>query len=418
MSIAATSRARKGREPPGTPSRLKPGLASYVMLVEGTALAALVGGAVAASDSYSTTVLVRVAVIVGLYVGYRELTARVELIRQFVHLHRPEARSDQSSVWTLAAALTLPLGWAAGVVVVVTTHTYLRARGHQAVRLHRLVFSRSTTLLGVAAAWALDSYVPAGRGSAEQAALLAAQLLAYTLVSLLPAVGYLYLEQPRASRPRFRSLLPPRSNLVMEGESLLAGLLLARMLVDNIWLAPIAALLPLMLQRAGNADAAATAARTDAKTGVLTARAWRENVVRQRCVGALLMLDVDRFKSVNDTCGHLAGDRLLGAIGGALQRDLRAEDQLGRFGGEEFCVWLPRADAAAAAGVAERLRAAVAALRVPSDDGHLLSATVSIGIALGDVASLDELLTRADRALYAAKAAGRNRANAASDPVS
>jgi two-component system cell cycle response regulator len=110
------------------------------------------------------------------------------------------------------------------------------------------------------------------------------------------------------------------------------------------------------------------------------------------------VIDVDHFKSVNDTHGHAEGDKVLSAVAHALREHLRAEDQLGRLGGEEFLAVLPEADAGAAGAAAEKLRASVAGTGV----------TVSIGWAAWDGESPEDLLRRADEALYAAKARGRD----------
>lgn len=118
---------------------------------------------------------------------------------------------------------------------------------------------------------------------------------------------------------------------------------------------------------------------------------------------AVAMIDLDGFKSVNDGHGHETGDRVLVAVGEALQRGLRAEDVLGRLGGEEFVALLPDTDAEAAARAAERLRAAVAGADGP------VGVTASVGWAvLRDGEQPDDLVRRTDNALYDAKAAGRN----------
>jgi two-component system cell cycle response regulator len=121
------------------------------------------------------------------------------------------------------------------------------------------------------------------------------------------------------------------------------------------------------------------------------------------------IIDIDHFKSVNDQHGHAAGDRVLAAVAAALREHLRAEDQLGRLGGEEFLAVLPDSDAGAAAAAGEKLRAEVARLRV-AQEGHDLGVTISIGWAAWDGEEApDELLDRADHALYQAKRGGRDR---------
>jgi diguanylate cyclase (GGDEF)-like protein len=124
---------------------------------------------------------------------------------------------------------------------------------------------------------------------------------------------------------------------------------------------------------------------------------------------AVLLVDADRFKHFNDDHGHATGDLVLREIAHRLRDRVRREDLVGRWGGEEFLVALPETTPEAAAAVAESLRLAVRDTPMAGSDGSLLHATVSIGVAgwLGE--ELDELVDRADQALYAAKAAGRDR---------
>jgi diguanylate cyclase (GGDEF)-like protein len=156
-------------------------------------------------------------------------------------------------------------------------------------------------------------------------------------------------------------------------------------------------------------------ARHDGLTGALTRRALldagAQELRRWQRYGrplALLLLDVDHFKQINDQHGHLVGDRVLVDAVAQMGSVLRRVDLLGRYGGEEFVALLPETDAAAALAAAERMRASLAAL--PAIEGRP-ACTASIGVACaaaGDT-GLDALLARADAALYRAKAAGRDR---------
>jgi two-component system cell cycle response regulator len=131
---------------------------------------------------------------------------------------------------------------------------------------------------------------------------------------------------------------------------------------------------------------------------------------RQRTPLSVVLADLDRFKELNDTLGHEAGDRALVRTAQALQAGLREVDVLGRWGGEEFLVVLPGSDEAGAREVGERLRKVVEQMGLVNQvTGNTL--TTSVGVAtLGEgVDSPAELVRRADQALYAAKAAGRNR---------
>jgi diguanylate cyclase (GGDEF)-like protein len=136
-----------------------------------------------------------------------------------------------------------------------------------------------------------------------------------------------------------------------------------------------------------------------------------ERARRYRGSFALLMMDLDTFKEINDEHGHLAGDRYLRSLGGVVRERLRAADLACRYGGDEFCLLLPETDAAGAVAFGERMRAAVADLTVDGD-GPSLRTTMSIGVSLfpdHDTGSLRDLFLRADQALYQAKRTGRNR---------
>lgn len=170
--------------------------------------------------------------------------------------------------------------------------------------------------------------------------------------------------------------------------------------------------------------------RIDAKTGLLNAATWeRESTAevnraaRTHSPLAVALLDIDHFKSVNDTYGHLAGDRVLRAVSEELGSLLRTYDLAGRFGGEEFVVLLPQTGEADARHIAERLRTHIGSLSVPvsdAPDAACISVTVSIGLAAlgGARREITELLAAADAALYYAKETGRNRVRVMADAES
>jgi diguanylate cyclase (GGDEF)-like protein len=162
--------------------------------------------------------------------------------------------------------------------------------------------------------------------------------------------------------------------------------------------------------------------RIDTKTGLLNASTWEREAtteiaraVRTNSPLALALVDIDHFKSVNDTYGHLAGDKALRAVTDALRNQLRVYDLAGRFGGEEFVILLPQAREMDALNVAERLRAHVAAMSVPVGDndesGPVIKLTISVGVAAlnGESRELADMLAAADAALYHAKQTGRNK---------
>jgi diguanylate cyclase (GGDEF)-like protein len=155
----------------------------------------------------------------------------------------------------------------------------------------------------------------------------------------------------------------------------------------------------------------------DQLTGLLTKESLYLAFEREleRCLRyglplSVLMMDLDRFKSVNDTHGHLMGSHVLGEVGGLLRRDVRSADVSARYGGEEFVTYLAETDTAGAELAAERIRRDIGAHAFVLDD-VTLHVTISIGIATapGHGRTLKELVAAADRALYRAKEEGRNR---------
>jgi len=161
-------------------------------------------------------------------------------------------------------------------------------------------------------------------------------------------------------------------------------------------------------------------AQTDPLTQLLNRRALTERIatemeraLRYDATLALLMIDLDHFKRVNDTHGHLVGDDVLRDMGELLRGMIRTNDIVARYGGEEFLVLLPETDDAGAEVFAERIRQAVEAASFARDAmTEPLRMTCSIGVALfpaARVETAEDLLARADSALYRAKADGRNR---------
>jgi diguanylate cyclase (GGDEF)-like protein len=156
--------------------------------------------------------------------------------------------------------------------------------------------------------------------------------------------------------------------------------------------------------------------RTDSLTRLRNRRAMEEvairevwQAVRKQVPLALLMLDLDHFKNLNDTWGHALGDRALKVVGSVLQREMGPRELTARMGGEEFAILLPGCSLEDAGAVAERLRISIAALRLHETENSA-SMTVSIGVSVlrDGEQSWTEMLCRADDALYRAKRAGRN----------
>lgn len=175
--------------------------------------------------------------------------------------------------------------------------------------------------------------------------------------------------------------------------------------------------------------------RTDPLTGLGNRRAFQDAMEQDIALfrrhgdpASLLVLDLDNFKAINDTWGHDTGDRILKAFASLLRQHCRDTDTTCRMGGEEFAVFLRRCDTADARKTAEKLRATIEAMEVPTDDGRQqLRVTVSIGVASlsleAGVTSSKALCRAADQAMYASKRRGRNRVTAyttliSEDPLS
>ena len=158
-------------------------------------------------------------------------------------------------------------------------------------------------------------------------------------------------------------------------------------------------------------------AKVDSLTGLHNRRWLEETYTRELKRSndgnfslSAFMLDIDHFKNINDTYGHLAGDQVLIAVAQEITRCLRPSDMPVRYGGEEFTVFLPNTTVDNAKIIAERLRAGVEKIRVALSTGEVINVTISVGFTerqAGD--TVESIIKRADDALYHAKESGRNR---------
>ena len=158
-----------------------------------------------------------------------------------------------------------------------------------------------------------------------------------------------------------------------------------------------------------------TMSRTDSLTGLPNRREMQDRLGAAAAAGrrhgrssAVLMVDVDHFKAINDTLGHEAGDVVLQAVADRVRAACRADDSAGRWGGEEFLVVAPTTDLAGGTDLGERIRANVKDTPVPVIHGSPVNVTVSVGVASGE-GDAARLLAGADAALYTAKRTGRDR---------
>ncbi len=386
---------------------------AYFAAVELTAM--LVAGVAIIHAHPQVTSSLRLAVLVTLAVGYGVAADRVAMLRRYLQMgSRRAAWTNQTSVWTFSAALVLPLGYAVLVVLALYAHVLLRGWRHKTIRTFRVLFAVATTLIGVYAAAGVAAVSgtrgPLGSDVASNLVGLA-QLAAYTGSSLAATMIGLRL---LGDRSRLRDAVPSRRAFSVEVTTLLLGAVAAVLITQDLWLSPVVVVLTAVLHRSTMAHELAAAARTDAKTGLLNATAWRErasellrDAARRGERLAILLIDLDHFKLVNDTYGHLAGDLVLQTVSDVLSGAVRGSDSAGRFGGEEFALALPHIDGPHALAIAERLRLEIARRTAAID----IPVTTSVGLASSpdDAVDLDVLLAKADVALYAAKRAGRDR---------
>jgi diguanylate cyclase (GGDEF)-like protein len=328
---------------------------------------------------------------------------------------------DVHGVWELPAAILLPPVYV--LVAPVIRIMLVRWRVRRGV-LHRRVFSASSLGLSFGAAsvtfHTLDPAV-----SARPTATAVRPLIWLLLVLVSAAVQsglnkFLIMTAVKGCDPTVRVAagLFRAEPLYNDLSELCIGVLIAYGLRSNIFLALIAVPVVVLLQRSLRHAQLLNASRTDAKTGLLNARTWEREAasevaraVRARVPLAVAVLDIDWFKAVNDTYGHLFGDQVLAEIGRCLPGVLREYDLAGRFGGEEFVLLLPHTRAVDAFRVAERVRDHISGLSLRTADALPAGVTVSVGVAALDPGSrreLSELLAAADAALYRAKRDGRD----------
>jgi diguanylate cyclase (GGDEF)-like protein len=331
---------------------------------------------------------------------------------------------DLLSAWWLPIALLLPPLYALLAPLPISFLLQLRVRRTLAFRR---VFSAA--VLGLAGAAASVTFEWLGIRIAGDTALgdpdvwltypamltaAVACAVLFTIVNVALVAVAAHLAERRTA---WLGALWDRESLLLDVAELCLGVLVTIACVESPALLFVALPPVVVLQRSLLHKQLRAAARIDAKTGLLNAAAWQREAdteigkaVRGREPLALLLIDIDHFKRVNDTCGHLTGDQVLAGLSAALRVLVRACDLVGRFGGEEFVALLPRTSVAGAHRVAERMRARISEVAVQVEE-HTVTVTVSIGVAMLAAHGNDlfELLAAADLALYRAKEAGRDR---------
>ncbi|HET6711378.1 GGDEF domain-containing protein [Amycolatopsis sp.] len=363
------------------------------------------------------------AALVALGVAQAEMSRRIERLRRWMS---GQTHINVTSVWYLAGVVLLPPAWVALLAVVLYTHLWVRVWRQVRTRpAHRFVASTAWAMLSCFAASAVLAVLglhgtPLQTPRGLFALCLAAAVFELVNVGLVAAGIYLYTSQRSAA-----DLIGTWEDNAFELATLCLGGLAALALVEQPVLvvfvvAPLLLLHRYLLLK----QQLQVAAVTDEKTGLLNTAGWHESAVREHARAqrrgpgagfAVLMIDLDHFKRINDTYGHLTGDDVLAAVAVAISGAVRQGDTVGRFGGEEFVVLLPGIGRADVLAIAERVRVAVGELTVVISTGsgtvRVSGLSVSIGVARHPDAgpALDDVLRTADAALYRAKEAGRNR---------
>jgi diguanylate cyclase (GGDEF)-like protein len=336
---------------------------------------------------------------------------------------------DLLSAWWLPVALLLPPLYALIAPAVLGLLIYVRVRRGA---VYRLVFS--TAALGLAGACAsvlfrwLAPVVAQGQTAdwmtypgpnawlmrPQQAGLAVGCAVAFAVLNTCLVAIAAWLADPDA---RLADMLWDGERMLLDLTETCVGILVTIACALSAILLVVALPPVIMLQRSLLHSQLKAQARTDPKTGVLNAGAWQGEATlaiaraqRRREPLALLLADVDHFKMVNDTHGHLTGDAVLRTLATEMRQQVRESDLVGRFGGEEFVVLLTTTGEEEACRVAERIRRGACVVKVLTPD-TIVGVTVSIGVAaLGSHgANLFELLAAADLALYRAKHTGRDR---------
>jgi diguanylate cyclase (GGDEF)-like protein len=389
----------------------------FVLAVD--AVMFLVGICLIINSDPARPYLARLALLLTLWVIFEEISHRVARLRVRLSAY---GHVDMTSVWTFAAALILPPSLTVLLCVVVLGYAWLRHERRSGMRAYRQVFGTAVVIASCLTAWLVLRLFTADVSMSASALTtiiaVVAAMVSYAAVNF----GVLFVAIYLAVRPEnLRQLLENWQDATLEFATLCLGGLTALALVNQPLLSVLVVPPLFVLQRSVLTKQLEIAATTDAKTGLLNAATWQHMAQRELArasrehePAALLIIDMDNFKLVNDNHGHIAGDAVLKAVGDCLADELRQYDAIGRFGGEEFVALLSGVNELVAVGISERIRQRIEALQVAtgiSGQQPLAGLSASIGIScFGEHGEeLEELLHAADSALYAAKRAGRNR---------
>ncbi|MPY79298.1 MAG: diguanylate cyclase [Actinophytocola sp.] len=359
--------------------------------------------------------------LLGLGVLQAELGRQVERLRRRVS---GVAHINMTSVWIFAGVLVLP----PAMTAILTATLYLHLGVRSWYRLQKTPVWRTTNNAAVLVLTSFASYgVLAmfgvhGMGGAIELGWAGAGVVGVTMLAHFVANALLVIPARNTIARTVKGLFGGPMDNMLELATLCLGALNALTLAIMPGLTVLVLPPLLILHRGVLVKQLEAAATTDAKTGVLNTAGWHNRAEvalaraqQQSRTFGTLMIDLDHFKRINDTYGHLAGDEVLRAVATAIASEVRERDLVGRFGGEEFVVLLPDIGEADVTAVAERIRIGISRLEVDVPE-TLRPTTIddlsaSIGVAMYPDAGgeLQRLLDAADTALYTAKNNGRNR---------
>jgi diguanylate cyclase (GGDEF)-like protein len=331
---------------------------------------------------------------------------------------------DVQGVWEFPIAILLPPLFALLAPISRLALTQWRVRRAPP---HRRIFSCASISLSYGAAsltfHGLSRVMTGAAGGALSHELVWTLLVTFSALVMAVVNKTIIMTPVKGTDPtaNIRARFFGREPLYNDTAEISIAVLLTYAVAGNLFLAPAALPVITLLQRSLRHAQLVTDSRADSKTGLLNAATWEREAtaevgraVRTRTPLALALLDIDRFKVINDTYGHLVGDQVLKELARALNSLLREYDLAGRFGGEEFSLLLPQTRAVDAFRIAERVRANIAGLSIiapGATGGERVHVTVSIGVAALDSGSkreYSELMAAADAALYRAKSGGRD----------
>jgi len=345
----------------------------------------------------------------------------IESTRTVREVHGTVGR-DLQTVWYLTAAVVLPPIYAFLAPVLFTAYKLLRVRRGF---VYRRIFSNATISLAYGAASLLFHEVDrtasgalpgSGVHALRWTGLVAGcGVMAWLINNGLILVAIKFADGKARIRDLFGNLQAITSDLI----ELSLAVSLALVVSIDSWLMILALPSVVLYRRYLIHAQLVTEARLDSKTGLLNAGTWQHEAeveffraLRARTPLALAMVDIDHFKDVNETAGHVVRDQLLRDVGSMLKDQLPGHDLIGHFGGEEFAILLPHTDREEAQRISERLRDHIAgepiAIESGTQAGYVFRLTVSIGVAVLNESrrALAELIGAADSALGQAKSTG------------